>query len=199
MEEIYVGLGTELVQFVQLFRVPFIDWLAPHLTRFGEAPVLLAAALVMLLVRRGNLAVGGGMLLALIIASAINHELKEAFHVPRPDPESVAALQHPSGTSMPSGHTMNAAAVWLFLALMLPVGRWRALAVGIPIVVGITRVYLGVHYPGDVVLGFALGALIALSLQALLATSVFGRPAYNHAFSLGGLLMIAFTLWELLE
>ncbi|MFH5824160.1 phosphatase PAP2 family protein [Georgenia sp. AZ-5] len=80
---------------------------------------------------------------------------------PRPDEGLVAAL----GYSFPSGHATTAAAVWGALALMacrLARGRGgRAAAIGlgaaVATVVGLTRVYLGVHEATDVLGGWALG------------------------------------------
>ncbi len=101
-------------------------------------------------------AIGGGLLLSLA--------LKAGFHRPRPDLISHGSLVYTS--SFPSGHSMLSAVVYLtggaLLALM---HRRRTLRVYIlgcaalaTVLVGISRVYLGVHWPSDVVAGWAGGA-----------------------------------------
>ncbi len=66
------------------------------------------------------------------------------------------------GYSFPSGHSSTAAAAYGTLAFFRP--RLRALAVLLSLLVGISRVCLGVHYPTDVLGGWALGALVTIAL-----------------------------------
>jgi membrane-associated phospholipid phosphatase len=166
LESIYVSTGTDLVQLVQLIRMPMLDAASLWLTRLGEAPALLMAAFVTALVNRQNRWIGLGMLAAFLLASLVNAELKSALDVPRPSADDVYTAREASGSATPSAHTMSAAAVWFFLALsMQRVGQvWLAFA-AVPLVVGFTRVYLGMHYPGDVLLGLGLGGAIALLLH----------------------------------
>ncbi|WP_148596768.1 phosphatase PAP2 family protein [Aquisphaera giovannonii] len=98
----------------------------------------------------------GGLLVSLL--------LKAIFHRPRPD--VVLQLTPAYLSSFPSGHTMNSAVVYLTIGLILSrlsTGvRLRAYAILLPsfltLTVGLTRIYLGVHYPTDVVAGWAAGA-----------------------------------------
>ena len=106
------------------------------------------------------IAAGGAMLLSFT--------LKRGFDRPRPDlvPHSVM-VQSPS---FPSGHAVVSAAVYLTLGALLarvqPQRRLKLyilmLAVGVTIIVGFSRVYLGVHWPTDVLAGWAIGAAWAL-------------------------------------
>jgi undecaprenyl-diphosphatase len=102
------------------------------------------------------LAIIGGLLLSLA--------LKTGFHRPRPDLVSHGAMIYTS--SFPSGHSMLSAVVYLtggaLLAVVHPARRVRVYLIGCSILamllVGASRVYLGVHWPSDVLAGWAAGA-----------------------------------------
>jgi undecaprenyl-diphosphatase len=115
-------------------------------------------------------AIGGGLLLSLA--------LKSGFDRPRPELVSHGAMVYTS--SFPSGHSMLSAVVYLTGgALLAVVHRARRVrifliscAVLTSLLVGVSRVYLGVHWPSDVLAGWAAGAawaagcwLVALWLQ----------------------------------
>ena len=101
------------------------------------------------------------------ISVICNQILKYMFHRPRP---TVLRLAPADGYSFPSGHSMNNATLYVILALLLVplLGRlWqRALAFSgfllPPFLVGVSRIYLGVHFFGDVLCGWLLGIWFAL-------------------------------------
>ncbi|MGI4834383.1 MAG: phosphatase PAP2 family protein [Janthinobacterium lividum] len=134
-------------------------WVENVLTRFGSVLFFVPASLLVpwLLYRQGYhryatefmLSMGGGILL--------NELLKACFHRARP----TSALIHQYGLSFPSGHAMMGVAFYGCLAwIAVQHGRhWGwALALGAwVLLIGLTRVFLHVHYPTDVVAGFAAG------------------------------------------
>ncbi len=94
--------------------------------------------------------------------------LKEMFHRPRPD--VVPHLTDISTASFPSGHSMLSSVAYLTLAALLAraVPDWRTkiyfLAVAVVLIglVGFSRVFLGVHYPTDVLAGWCVGSVWAI-------------------------------------
>lgn len=109
------------------------------------------------------------LVLAAIAGGAIlNNVLKSTFERPRPD--FIEPLASVSSASFPSGHATFSAITYLTLAALLarttPQLRQRLYAIAIAllltILVGITRVLLGVHYPTDVLAGWCVGAAWSL-------------------------------------
>lgn len=94
--------------------------------------------------------------------------LKELFQ--RPRPEIVPHLAYASNTSFPSGHSMMSAVTYLTLGAILARSHDRKavkaffllVAALLCFLVGVTRVYLGVHWPTDVLAGWTAGAVWAL-------------------------------------
>ena len=71
------------------------------------------------------------------------------------------------GYSFPSGHSATAAATWVSMPLYRPHPVLTVLAVVLPLLVGVSRVCLGVHYPTDVLAGWALGLIAAFGVGKL--------------------------------
>ncbi|WP_138734433.1 bifunctional phosphatase PAP2/diacylglycerol kinase family protein [Modestobacter excelsi] len=105
---------------------------------------------------------------ALAVSSAlVNAVLKRLFGRVRPDLADVhharALKRSPHTLSFPSGHSASAAAFATGVALESPVAG--ALIAPIAAGVGYSRVHVGVHYPGDVAAGMAVGSAVALATQ----------------------------------
>ena len=161
------------------FDGPIVHWLAGHreavltdvllaVTRLGntgaQALGITVVSVVAAVAGRSWLpilvAVTGGGGIGLVI-SAAKHVVGR-YRPPLPD-----ALISPGGFSFPSGHATGAAAVGLLCAWMLcrwVVHRWVAqvaiwaVTVALIVLIGFSRVYLGVHFPTDVMAGWFLGA-----------------------------------------
>lgn len=148
----------------------WLEELGRDFTALGGVAVLtfttLAAAGYMVLLGKGRaaaftvLVIAGGMLLSTL--------LKFGFDRPRPDLVSHGSIVYTA--SFPSGHSMMAAVTYLTLAALLarimPRRRLKAyiliIAVVLTVLVGISRVYMGVHWPTDVLAGWAAGGAWSL-------------------------------------
>ncbi len=139
-------------------------------TALGSATVLgfvvLAATLFLWLRGRGKTALL--VLVSTMLGSAAVDLIKALVGRSRPD--LIDRLMQESSNSFPSGHAASSAIVYLTLAtLLFPVvrePRMRAFVIGVALVlvgaIGVSRVYLGVHWPSDVIAGWAFGSLWAL-------------------------------------
>src|SRR6185312_8181290 len=112
-------------------------------------------------------------LLALIAAVEVSSQsdalLKSAIGRPRPfvgDPRVHPSIGLPHDPSMPSGHAMNAFAGAVVLAAVVPRARWPLF--GLAAAIALSRVYLGVHFPSDVIAGAILGSTIGAAAVWLL-------------------------------
>ena len=153
----------------------WVEEAARDVTALGGIIVLalmvLAAAGYLLLERKHRTALllvvagGGGILLS--------SALKYGFSRPRPD--LVPHITQVYTASFPSGHAMLSATVYLTLGALLASAqtdnRTKAYLIGlallVTVLVGVSRIYLGVHWPTDVLAGWAAGAAWALSLWSL--------------------------------
>jgi undecaprenyl-diphosphatase len=147
-------------------RTPTLDAISAGITWLGSLWLLLPLALLAgwrLAPRNGAIraAIPAAALLA---SSGICHVVKVAADRSRPGlHEALVAL--PSDAAFPSAHAAQAMALALTLALLPPMRRhpgWGTTLITLALVVGISRLYLQVHWPSDVVAGWALGSACAL-------------------------------------
>lgn len=149
---------------------PQVETAMRDLTALGGITVLtlLTLSVTVFLLLRGKRASAAFLLAAVIGGQLLSHGFKTLFSRPRPDlvPHGVDVAT----ASFPSGHSMMAAVTYLTLAVMLSRmdGRVRirvffvSVAAVLACAVGVSRVYLGVHWPSDVLAGWTLGAAWAL-------------------------------------
>ena len=98
----------------------------------------------------------------LLLSTSVNDALKMAFHGPRPYWYSTEVISYARETSfgVPSGHAQIAVGVWGMLAASLRKWWGWLIAILVILLIGISRLYLGVHFPHDVILGWLIGALL---------------------------------------
>jgi undecaprenyl-diphosphatase len=156
------------------------------LTRLGSGWFLLLVVVAVAgwAIHRRARALAGVLVAVAVAAEGLNVLLKLLLHRARPD---LWELVVPNSYSFPSGHAMVSTAVYgmaAFVAARLwPRLRWP-LYIGMPLVVlviGISRVYLGVHWATDVLAGFAAGGLLLLAGRLAL-----GHPRLRTSVSAAG-------------
>jgi undecaprenyl-diphosphatase len=155
---------------------PWLLEAARDITSLGSTIVLgtILFAVVGYLLLAGKHAVAWMMLGAVLGGVALSNFLKFAFARPRPD--FVAPAVQVFTASFPSGHATLSAITYLTLGAVLarthPSVRIRiyfvSLAAFVTVLVGLSRVYLGVHYPTDVLAGWCIGVAWAMGWWALM-------------------------------
>jgi undecaprenyl-diphosphatase len=140
------------------------------LTHAGDAWATVALTLLLLLApHAGARAAGTLAAWALVLSHLGVQVLKRSVSRARPSmPVGCSALVHaPDRFSFPSGHAAASLSVALGLLSLVPPAVGGAV-LALALTVGVSRCYLGVHYPGDVVAGWALAFLGNLAGAALL-------------------------------
>ena len=178
---------------VYSFRNPVLTEIMKVITFFGSGFWLggwAALAIVFLIIKKHRTS---ALLfaLSLIVCVGINLTLKHFIDRPRP---SLAPLIIEKTTSFPSGHAMNSFVFYFTLAYFVYhftknqylLARYLAIAIIIVSLIGLSRVYLGVHYPSDVVAGYSAGFAWLLVTLVIQKTLYFYRvfkvkvsPAYS--------------------
>ena len=115
------------------------------------------------------------LLFILLPSLLLNFWLKEIFQTARP---LGVALIEQGGFAFPSGHAQGSTTLWLMLALLIRKKWINYLAVTMVILVSLSRLYLGVHYPTDVFGGILLGLFLVLVYDKYLYDNV---KAYSSA------------------
>lgn len=176
-------LDSPLIRLAERARGGRLTPVMAAFTWLGNGPTLTGVALVaaLALLARGQRVPALYLAVASAGAGALDALLKLGFSRPRP-----VILEHlapAGGFSFPSGHAMASASIYgaiaVVAALRFPERRgWVVGACALVVLgIGASRVYLGVHYPSDVIAGWALGASWPLWLQPLLlARSSIGAP-----------------------
>lgn len=138
------------------------------------------------------------------VVAALNSILKQGFHAPRPywvDP-GIRAIRVSNGFGMPSGHA-QASTVWFYTALNIKKAGFWIIAVVVVLMIGLSRIYLGVHFSSQVIAGWLTGMVVVVLfarcettfLSWFLGRRLSGQLLLAGGVSLALLLLGAFVLY----
>ena len=164
-----LGKGQKLIQFdqvlisaIQSFESPTLTLVMKFFTQIGSFSsmfvIILFVSLFLYFVLKHRIEL---ILFIFVVAGTpmINQALKQFFHRARPDLHRLIEI---GGYSFPSGHAMNAFAVYGIITFLLwrhissHLGRTILILIssGFIFMIGTSRIYLGVHYPSDIIGGY---------------------------------------------
>ncbi|WP_353855515.1 phosphatase PAP2 family protein [Bacillus sp. Bos-x628] len=175
VSNVFQETDNHIILWFEHIRLPLLNDMMLTVTDLGMSatlvPIMLIFSVVLLMYRRYHSII---LLFFLYISEkTMNHELKGLFGRERPAFEH---LVNETYYSFPSGHSMNAATIYPFIAyLLIEMIPWlkerqkkvyfiTALFV---IVIGVSRMYIGVHYLTDVAGGFAIGLALFLLFKKI--------------------------------
>ena len=172
------GLDGRVNAFAAAHRSAALTTFFTGYTSLGQWLVLTAATAAVLaaLAWRARRRDAVFLLIAMIVSPLLNLALKHLFERVRPPAES--AVLSVNGYAFPSGHAMSSATFALALAVIAWPTRWRWPAAGLAatfaLLMGLSRVYLGVHWLTDVLAGWVLAVAVVAATQ-LIVESVTAR------------------------
>src|SRR3972149_55438 len=163
--------GLPIVQWVQAFRGPMLDLMMGTTYYLGaEDFFVLFLPLIFWCIHKS---LGIRLSLAFMLSNYVNLVFKGFFAAPRPyqvDNKLYAPFKT-EGFGIPSGHAQGAVTFWGYVATQMKTRGWWALAIFMSLFVGIGRMYVGDHFPQDVLLGWTLGIVI-VAVYAILQRRV---------------------------
>ena len=174
--------GRGVIQWIQTWRTPWLDvvFAASSLDSRGAAFALAFPFIYWCI----DSALGIELLYLNVTAQFVTASIKLLLAIPRPSVHAISPLAvMPDSYSFPSGHAQLAVTLFGYLAIRTRNPWFRALCIALVPLIAVSRVYLGVHYPQDVIGGIVIG-LICLILFRWLYPLVRSWAAKQHSFTL---------------
>lgn len=183
--------------------INILAWIAEHRTdyltglmsavTFAGSEIFLIG-IVCILYWCQNRKTGDRMLLTLFSGIVVNQYLKVIFCIPRPWVRSErvkvvpSAIEDATGYSFPSGHTANAVSTFGGISRIEKVKKYGWIFWVIAVLVGFSRMYLGVHTPQDVLVSLILGVILVLLMEKL-NDALQKKPSLDIVISAAGIVL----------
>lgn len=182
----------EFLRFLAKLRFTPLNWLMQGITYLGEETVFMVVAILLFwCVDKWK----GYFILAVgFLGTLLNQFMKLLFRVPRPwtvDEKIIvpSAKGGATGYSFPSGHTQNAVGTYGGIARFTKLRWLRIVCIVLIVLIGLSRMYLGAHYPTDVGVALVIGAVLVLALYPVMKRAQ-QSPKVMYCF-LGAMVVLA--------
>ncbi|MDR3293618.1 MAG: phosphatase PAP2 family protein [Clostridiales bacterium] len=152
-----------ILDFIQkTFRCGFLDTVVPYVTALGDGGIFFIVCAVLFLIFKKTRSIGIAIAAALILeAVVVNLTMKPLLMRERPfsvNPDILLLVKAPGDYSFPSGHSATAFA--FAAAVFFMNKKWGIPAFIVAALVALSRLYLYVHYPTDVLAGILIGIIL---------------------------------------
>lgn len=181
--------GLDIITFVQQLRTPATDVIFRAITLLGQEEFYLLVLPIILWCM--DFRIGVRLSLIVLLSHYANICVKDLVAEPRPfifRPE--IQLSPADGYSFPSNHAQTSLVFWFTFAWLAQKRYLWLVGGGMALLIGFSRVYLGVHFPTDVLAGWGLGISLLLGfslLEPMLSARIRGlRPRYQGILALLG-------------
>jgi membrane-associated phospholipid phosphatase len=161
--------GTGAILWVQSFRHPFFDALFQAATFLGEEEFYLI--FLPFIYWCLNKQVGVGLAYISLFSPYLNSAVKLTFRLPRPSDPRLVLLRTETSPSFPSNHAQGAVVNWGYLATRFGHKIFSIVAVVLVLLIAFSRIYVGVHFPQDVVAGLLIGLLLLVTYNWIVGTA----------------------------
>jgi membrane-associated phospholipid phosphatase len=185
---------------VNLFLQGFGDWIISPMhwvTFLGDEEFYLLVMPAVYWCIDSSLGIRMGMIL--MLSNTLGTSLKFLFHSPRPFWVSADVTAHVQETSfgMPSGHALNATALWGFVATRMK-NRWiKVIFWALVFLIGFSRMVLGVHMINDVLLGWLAGGILLILFLSIEKKYQKTIPQWSFNKKLAAILISTLVLFAL--
>lgn len=177
-----------LILWLQAGANAWLDYVFTAFTMLGTAEFYLVA--IPMIYWTISAEAGAALAVLFPFSMWVNAGLKELFHLPRPPLEAVRFIHPETGYGLPSGHAQGAVTFWGYLALRFR-RRWLVWAgAALVLLISLSRLYLGVHYPLDILAGWGVGFVMLLAAWLL----AWRRPAFGLWVAAVGALLLFLLL-----
>ena len=200
---VFGDLGLEIIKFFQSFSSPFLDTIFLVITSLGNAFFYILIVSLVYWLHSKKIAIH--MASMLVISSFISDLIKNFFGWPRPyvsHPDQVKAISTESSYSFTSGHSISTGTFWPSLYYYFKESEYNLglliLSIVFLILVPISRLYLGVHYPSDVIFGVLLGFLVVF-LYIRFSPTIFDKTKDLSLTNLTILVLVSGCIMILLD
>ena len=160
--------GTDAILWVQSFRHPFLDVLFQAATSLGEEEfyLIFLPFIYWCLSKQ----VGVGLTYITMLSHYLNSVVKLIYRLPRPSDPRLVLLRTETSPSFPSGHAQSAVVNWGYLVTRFRHKIFSIVAVVLILLIAFSRIYVGVHFPQDVVGGLLIGLLLLVAYNWVVGT-----------------------------
>jgi hypothetical protein len=186
-----MNMQIEILKFIQSFKNPILNIIFIVITMSTEVPVILVIASILYWCVNKNY--GQRLLFALTGNIALNTGVKEFFKAPRPiGVEGIESMRTSTATgySFPSGHTQTGTTFWVSIMSIFKNKYLYVFGTIIFLSIGISRLYLGVHWPIDVLFGWIFGITFTLICNYILT-----KVETNKKYRYFNFIIIPMVIW----